>query len=132
VSGINAHHLEWHLNADEEYDAACSRCEVVWVEVTEALLREILPLLAYDRCRNGANGRALNRVRDTLNAIGLRAGDKLEPCEALHGVGLFKSMVLPTRVLVWHQLAESICRHRCPRLNRALASPPRGPWRSTS
>jgi hypothetical protein len=109
VSGI---HLEWHLNTDEEYDAACSRCEV-WVEITEALRREILPLLAYDRRRHGANGRALYRVTDTLSAIGLRAGDRLEPCETLQDVGLFESMALPARVLFWRQLAESICRHRC-------------------
>ena len=116
VSGISAHHLEWHLNTDEEYDAACSRCEV-WVEITEALRREILPLLAYDRRRNGANGRALYRVTDTLSAIGLRAGDRLEPCETLRDVGLFETMALPARVLFWRQLAESICRHRCPLLD---------------
>lgn len=103
----------WHNNTDEDYEEAALACEV-WVVMPAEGHARIKRLLRYDKRTTSAssNGRALTR---DVPELGLRAGDRLEPCESLPDVGDFEHIsVFPARVQFWRPSQASIVHHRCP------------------
>ncbi len=111
VSEVSVLSLHWHLNTTEDYEIACSRCEI-WVIVADVDMRNLLGhLLDYDKRKDGQRGRCLTA---DIPSLSLLAQDRLEPSCDLMDVGDFESIVPPKRVLFWRTSRETICNHRCP------------------
>ena len=113
--------LPFHCNSQDDYDAACSRCEI-WVEVTAANHGAILSRLRYDkRVQFGSKGRAL--VSPVPGVPALAAGDRLEPCVALPDIGAFDELRgndFPKTCCFWRVSAETISHHRNPLFDVSL------------
>ena len=109
------------LTSDEDYAAACARCEI-WVDLTEEEDRDqLLAHLRYDRRKVGSHGRALTA---NVPKFGLRVHDRLEPCDELQDVSKLESISLPARILFWRIAYQSACTHRCPLFSSALGITP--------
>lgn len=103
--------LPFHINTPSEYDQACARCEH-WVVLSEADRDRLVPLLAYDKRRGGAEGRAL---RTAVPELGLLANDRLEATESLMDVGKLEEVSkFPIRICFWRRSSESMTKHRFP------------------
>ena len=105
----------WRINTDEDYDTACSRCEI-WVDLTQAMHSTVQGLLFFDKRPQGYQGRAL---RNGIPALGLEAGDRLEPNESLWDIGdQFDNLDIPAgqsvRILFWRKEKQTLCTHRSP------------------
>ena len=85
-TAVSALGVPWRPNTDDDWEVACARCER-WVSVTAAQHRELVLLLGYDKRDAGSHGLAL---KQSYLALGLEAGDRLEPHQALLDVGLFE------------------------------------------
>ena len=101
----------------DDYIQACRQCEVV-VVLTQVHHAAIIKILMYDRRPHGNKGRCLTRDYPPL---GLRSGDRLEPCSALLDVGRFEDLAdFPVHDIVfWRKTNETRVRHRCPLLDDA-------------
>ena len=114
----------WRANEDDDYFASCAACELV-VSVTREQQAELLRLLHYDRRQAGSRGRALTAA---MPALGLLAGDRLEPSEELFDVGRLEEVrEWPKRLTFWRSSRESMTRHRNPLFDKDLGITP---WRS--
>jgi len=102
--------LRWPCNTDDDYDRACDRCEVV-VRLTGATKALVLECLRYDKRDSGAHGRALSR---DIEALGLRANDRLEPSAVLPDVSKLADLETPATVVFWRCSEETLTRHRNP------------------
>ena len=112
--GITLESTPFHENTDDDYEQACARCEIR-VEVTHALVPEINRLLHYDKRKDGALGRALQK---DFPQCGLKMHDRLEPTASLPDVALFHKLCPKpgdkTTVLFWRRSHETLCLRRCP------------------
>ena len=125
TSGMTMEALTWLVNADDDYFAAASRCEL---EVPIRCMLDVQMLLAslrYDKRKTGARGRAL--VRDlVVGGVSLCAKDRLEPCAALPDVGQLDDLdTFPTIVIFWRASAETLTRHRNPIFDPELGITPK-------
>ena len=99
-----------------EYEAAVSRCEIVFVvnhEITRARLKG---LLDDDVTARGAHGRALRLDFEDR----LRKGDRLEPGADLWDTADFDTKPLPFTCIFWRPDNESLAKHRCPLMDEAI------------
>jgi hypothetical protein len=109
--------LPWCVNSVEDYNAACTKCEI-WVNLTAACQTLLQPLLHYDKRKEGSHGRAL---LENVPELGLLKGDRLEPCAQLPDVGKFGSLIaLPMMVLFWRPSFDTLCLHRCPLFDEGI------------
>ena len=81
--------LRWGSNTDDEYFAACARCEHRVHIATRAMLTYVAARLKYDKRLGGARGRALAH---DVPELGLRMNDRLEPSVELRDVALFEDV----------------------------------------
>jgi hypothetical protein len=117
VAGMSPAGTPWVLNTHEDYDAACTRCEIV-VRLDAATHQAILALLRYDRRDHGSRGRALTAAAPALQLL---AGDRLVESDDLLDVGDFDSLfAFPVTVKFWRRSNETIARNRNPLLNAAI------------
>ena len=73
--------------------------EVILLVATQRDHDMIIAALFYDlRRQNNFGGRAL---RVDLPTLGLRRGDRLEPCEGLTDMHRFEELVVPFTVIFW-------------------------------
>ena len=120
TSGTTLETIRWHLNGDEDYFAACERCEH---EVRLQGPNDIATLerfLRYDKRTDGSRGRALTRDVQ-IRGVELRVGDRLEPSESLNDVGALVSISeFPTTIMFWRKSDETLTRHRNPIFDREI------------
>jgi hypothetical protein len=83
----------------------------VRVLLTAATKAMVLQHLRYDKRDDGAHGRAI--VQD-IEALGLRANDRLEPSSSLPDVSKLEDLHVPATVTFWRSREESLTRHRNP------------------
>jgi hypothetical protein len=112
---LNEPGLPWAELGVDDYEAACRRCERHVVVTTAAQRTRIQQQLYYDKRAAGSRGRSLKEDIDEMN---LKAGDRLEPNEALRDVADFEQLPLPATVLFWRHTLETVTRHRNPLFNR--------------
>jgi hypothetical protein len=119
-AGVSFASDQWHMNTDDEYTAACARCEV-WVDIVDAEHHAaILNVLHFDKRADGSRGRSLRRAVPPL-----LIHDRLEPNPTLPDVGDFDLLsVFPHRVLFWRRTSETICTHRCPLFDASIGVTP--------
>lgn len=100
--GISLVSSPWGEHTEDTYETECGHCEVRITVDTEEVRRSILQQggLFYDRRKQGAQGRALAR---SIPALGLAAGDRLEPSDDLIDVGLFAGAQLPFVAVFWRR-----------------------------
>ena len=100
-----------------DYDLACSACEI-WVTIkTKAQQCLVAGTLRYDKRKGPSNGRALQQ---DIPELGLCAYDRLEPHSGLWDVAKFEALPLPAKVLFWRAKQETRTKHRCPLFSAAL------------
>jgi hypothetical protein len=74
--------------------------------------------LRWDKRKDGSHGRALTI---DFPALGLPAGDRLEPCRALMDVGKFEDVdQFPFTCTFWRPSAETRVRHRNPLMDGSI------------
>jgi hypothetical protein len=101
----------WHVNTKEDYNDACSRCEI-WVNVNACQHEAICNSLRYDKRVDGARGLAL---LCPIPGLPLLRGDRLEPHPECPDVSMvFEMSEFPCRLLFWRRANETICTRRCP------------------
>ena len=123
VSGVSPMWLPFHTNTGTDYEEACDRCEI-WITVTAENHSSIRARLKYDKRIQGSKGRALV---EALPALGLRAGDRLEPCPQLPDICQLDKLTaadLPLRISFWRVSNETCCLHRNPLFDRSLGISP--------
>lgn len=114
----------FQMNDDDDYFAACDRCEI---KVHITMQRNILDLeriLRYDRRDKGSRGRALTRDIN-INGASLRIGDRLEPSYELPDIGKLTDLELPNVIIFWRLANEDRTRHRNPIFDRSIGVTPR-------
>ena len=118
IEGCGPLGLCWRANADADYFAACARCEIT-VTITAEQHPLIVQPLGYDRRQRGNRGRCLTRP---IPALGLEAGDRLEPGPGLRdiGDGFDQLTVFPATITFWRVGSETLARHRNPIFDEAL------------
>ena len=111
-SGVSPLGNPWGDHDLATYDAACKACERE-VVLNPRQYSDIRQLLAYDA--DTARGRSLTAAYPEL---GLRKGDRLEPCETVPNLALFDSMRpepgQTLRVVFWTRHEETKVRRRNP------------------
>ena len=119
--GVSVRSLAFHVNADSDYEAACTRCEL-WVTLSHEHHKRLCALLRYDKRPGGSHGRALVEAFPPLHLL---AGDRLEPSPSLEDIGRFDDIAsFPARVLFWRPAMQSLCHRRCPLLDASLGITP--------
>ena len=76
------------MNSSDDYEVACSRCEV-FVVISEDQRDLLLNVLTDDKRTNGARGKALSAA---LPSLGLQTGDRLEPSIFLRDTSTLRDM----------------------------------------
>eukprot|EP00974_Lingulodinium_polyedra_P072961 7061805-Lingulodinium_polyedra.AAC.1 len=111
------------LNTHDDYEDACAQCEIA-VRVDARRRDVIVAALLYDKRETpgAAKGRALRR---DLPGLGLLAGDRLEPNDALPDVATLETLCVEPAVLLkfWRVSAETFATHRNPVRCAALPAP---------
>ena len=95
AAGHTEDSLRWLENQEGEYEEACRRCMISVHIPNEAVRDQISEKLRYDKRASGSRGRALT---SSLPALGLEAGDRLEPGDSLEDIGAFDVLLSPTNV----------------------------------
>ena len=109
------------LNRDADYVTAAARCEIR-VSLTRSQHASLVPLLKFDKRRQGHRGLALTT---DVTALGLRTGDRVEPSAALRDIGLFFELdVFPAEVVFWRSAEETLVLHRNPLWDERLGVMP--------
>ena len=121
ATGNTKESVRWRTNQIDEYDAACTRCELRVLVRTVADRDLIVARLRYDKRSSGAHGRALCA---DIPALFLRADDRLEPGESLPDVANLETLEPPVTLLFWRPSEEAISRHRNPIFDGALGTLP--------
>ena len=111
------HGLVWTLNSEDDYEAACRRCEIEVQLTVLTKLQIVTTGLKQDRRVGVGKGRTL--CAEILD-LRLRRGDRLEPSSQLPNVSLFEEAPLGITIIFWRQTAETITRHRNPVFCREL------------
>ena len=120
TSGTTLEAIRWHLNGDEDYFAACERCEHEVRLQGPNDIAKLEQFLRYDKRKDGSRGRALTRDVQ-VRGVELRVGDRLEPSEFLNDVGALVSISeFPTTIIFWRMSDETLTRHRNPIFDREI------------
>ena len=99
------------LTTHEQYQEACDSAEQR-VITTEELYKTVLQALRYDKRKSGSRGRALIRA---IPQLGLEAGDRLEPSDALPDVADFDNLAyFPVSATFWSMAKQTWATHRNP------------------
>ena len=99
------------LNTDDDDHIACARCEV-WEVITKDIYNTMLPLMRYDRRKEGNKGLVL---REDVPGTRLKRGFRLESTKSFRDVGMFfRLLAFPITLLFWNCCMESIARHNNP------------------
>lgn len=128
--GVSLITSPWTTHSEADYDAECRACEVRITVATEDDRRRILNDggLFYDNRRSGAHGRALRR---NIPALGLLAGDRLDPSDDLEDVGRFEHTRLPIVAVFWRKRMQGgACTDRVVRRNPLFSIPGVNPYRT--
>lgn len=121
VAGVSLLEVPWRPNKEEDYFDACTRCEIR-VVITAANHVEVSALLMFDKRDGGSKGLALTRP---YPALGLAAGDRVEPSKELPDVGLFLNLdTFPMVVTFWRPSLETLSRHRNPLFDIEIGATP--------
>ena len=96
--GAGATSFPFRENGNNDYEAACARCEI-WVRLDGASHAVVLALLANDTRATGSRGRALTR---SIPELQLEVGDRLEPSATLPDVAEFDSFPPPFLGACWY------------------------------
>ena len=116
-TGLSMLSSPWRASQQIDYYDACEQCETE-IELTEEDHRLLCGLLQPDMRAAGSHGLALTMA---IPHLGLRAGDRLEPCAHLPDVGKFRSAsTFPLKLMFWRTSAETMTRHRNPLLDPAI------------
>ena len=111
LTGASAAGLPWRPTTQASYDRACDRCEIR-ININAVDRDALVPLLDYDKTKDGSKGRAL---RSNVPHLRLRKHDRLEPNETLPDVGMLESIaVFPCCILFWRTSCETVTKHRNP------------------
>ena len=111
VAGLSPISFPHTLIGAMEYEARCNACEH-WITVSDAERPIVLGRLKYDRRRDGAMGRALEREWG-----GLRVGDRIEPStrsSAAADIASLDYAIGPMDVCFWRKSSERGVLHRNP------------------
>jgi hypothetical protein len=113
IQGFNPMEFPFELFDQAKYEDACALCEILVTIITEAMKKQIVSLLVYDkRKKTGAShGRAL--VSD-VPTLGLLSGDRLEPSQTLLDIGALEQAEVPITVTFWRTSNETKTKHRNP------------------
>ena len=116
----------FHLNDDDDYFAACDRCEIQVLIATHQNILDLEAILRYDRRKDGSKGRALTKDIN-INGASLRIDDRLEPSYELPDVGNLIDLdpVPPKTIIFWRSANEDQTRHRNPIFDRSIGITPR-------
>ena len=102
----------WHENTDDDFEAACQRCEILFTVACGATHTAIKRALGYDNRKDGSCGRALKW--DVAGTV-LQQDDRLEPTDEMPDVQDFDSInEYPFNVIFWRVSLQTICLKRCP------------------
>ncbi len=111
VRGLSPVSFPAPLVTQDDYRRACEACEK-HVVLDRGARASVAQLLRYDKRERGGRGRVL--VVD-MPALGLRAGDRLEPSAGCPDVGRFEALdQFPCPIVFWRRTEETRCRHRNP------------------
>jgi hypothetical protein len=113
MRGVSLLMQPWPSTSPEQYEEACGLCEHVRV-INSHEHRLIRVSLVANKNKDGPRGRAL--IRD-LPALGLLAGDRLEPSKEVpdvYGYDHVSDDAFPLKVTFWRRSRETMVRHRCP------------------
>ena len=103
----------WPDKTPADLDEYCSEAELEFKGSLEEW-QSVMPLLQYDTRKKGNRGRCLARP---VPAMGLLAGDRLEPSKSCPDIGLSLkdvSQAVPKPVTFWRVRQDEPCRHRNP------------------
>ena len=114
----------WETNTDDDYFAACDRCEIQVPIIDHGNILTLERILRYDKREHGARGRALTRDVQ-INDRSLREGDRLEPSFDLPDIGKLVDLVPPKTIVFWRKPNEDRARHRNPIFDRRIGVTPR-------
>ena len=114
--GNSADGFRWPSTTDDDYNAACDRCEVVVMVGTEAQRATLVRYLRYDKPPKGAFGRAITKGLLVWEPP-LRAMGPLEPDRSLREVGGLEEVALLAVIIFWRMANQTLTRHRCPLLS---------------
>lgn len=104
-------HFPFPLLDKADLERATASCEIR-VKMTASIHQRLRGALTYDKSKSGGRGRCLKR---SFEDLGLRAGDRLEPCSGLRDVGRFEELKEPwPEIVFWRRGMETRVKHRCP------------------
>jgi len=104
----------WPTFTSDDYEDACSVCEINVVIGGREAHNICIANLHYDKRKDGSRGRAL---KNEIPALALEKGDRLEPSSSLPDVAMFEAKrSYPFTVTFWRRSRETACRHRNPLL----------------
>jgi hypothetical protein len=122
LRGIGPFNFPHRPNEDSDYFEACNRCEVEVIITSAEEHNRMCKILFYDKREQGSKGLAL---RENFDALGLIAGDRLDPTPQLRDVGgIFHIAEFPRSVKFWRVSLEYLCRHRNPLFDESLGITP--------
>ena len=116
---------DWTLRKEEDYEAACRKCEIkVRVETREDL-KEFMRNVRWCKPTKGIGGRSV--FRDfRVNNIDLKQGDRIEPSLEVPDIGQVQNLKVPSTLALWrartsydNKVIDSVS-HRCPIFSGAL------------
>jgi hypothetical protein len=115
AAGVSLEAGPWRVNADDDYEETCAKCEVK-VSVDRQGRDLLWRLLRYDKRKDGSHGRAL--IQDVLS-YRLLAGGRLEPCSGLRNVVELEMLKeFPAQLVFWRVSAETLLPTPLPTLGR--------------
>ena len=119
IDGISPVGLPWGLKDLARYEEACAAMEVRIKVMSTTDMQLLLGALVYDKRTRGFRGRALS-----MDVIGLRRGDRLEPSRECPNAGLLDYMDIPPgglELVFWkHEGSDNaMIVHRNPLLSAA-------------
>ena len=118
--GISVLTLPWTRRLLAWYDAACNDCEIR-VDLSDTAYAKVRNSLFYDKRKAGARGRAL---AVDIPELGLKVGDRLEPCDAVPDIGEGFDSGNPGRALFWRIPEHPQVHHRLELFDAELGTGP--------
>ena len=92
AQGCCVNDIVFHTNTDDEYERACSRCELSVTIPDKQTHRQIQMALRYDKRPSASKGREVTMAFPNLNPP-LMEGDRVEPSDSLQDVADFDKLV---------------------------------------
>jgi hypothetical protein len=112
--------MQTRCNLVGDYDEMCKRCEI-HIPINNDSVLLILNAIRPDKRQKGGRGLALFMP---LPHLGLRIGDRLEPCPVLPDVYALGKLEMPAVVVFWRPSMETGSRHRNPLFDRSIGLDP--------